>query len=91
MEIKFTDDEKAQLLRVAPSSCQKGRVTIRLCPVCGTPDWSCTESNKPDELNIQIYNGECSRCQNAYMRAPEVVNWVMAVMDFYDRKRRNAG
>lgn len=86
----FTDDELRRLRQAAPSDCRKGKVTIRLCPMCAITSWVSSYTDEPDETVIETDSSPCQRCQEVHQRSPEIVDWVLAVLNWRERQIRAA-
>lgn len=83
--MKLTPDEKANLLK--QDAGHPGLHTFVACPLCGNLTWQSTESSKPDDVAVhEDAKVQCGRCQAAFMRGPEIVQWVMAVLGYQKRK-----
>lgn len=62
-----------------------GHIFLEECQVCGLLRWSCTRTADPNAVTVEPLNdrcGEypCERCIAVVRRAPEVYEWVCAVV-----------
>jgi hypothetical protein len=60
-------------------------ICFKVCQTCGYASWSgskdSTKGFKVEAEELGQHDDPCSRCRAAYLRAPEVFNWVMGVMN----------
>ena len=88
--MKLTSDEKVAILK--RHAGDPGLHSYALCPACGTMIFRSTDKDKPEDIEVHeeaTAQAQCSRCQEAFRRAPEVVKWVMAVLGYQKRKTDN--
>ena len=57
-----------------------GHVTLTECDVCGYIDWRSTATKEPKGFTVIPLSGQCPRCDEILRRAPEIANWVFAVI-----------
>ena len=57
-----------------------GHVTLTECDVCGYIDWLSTATREPKGFAVVPLDRQCPRCTEVQWRAPEVANWVFAVI-----------
>jgi hypothetical protein len=64
------------------ASCggSSGHKELSECQVCGHLEWQCTRTREPDGYSVSPREYGCPVCAEAFMRAPEVVQWVMAAL-----------
>ena len=87
--MKLTPEEKAQVLKTQAG--HPGLHSYAACPACGNLTWQSTESSKPEDVEIhEDPKVQCARCQQAFQRGPEIVQWVMAVLGYQKRKAEDA-
>ena len=63
-------------------------VSYFLCGICGTLKWSCASA--PGEgfkvAVVESTNMTCHVCEDVARRSPEIVGWVMRVVEFQNEK-----
>jgi hypothetical protein len=83
--MKLTPEEKAGVLKQQVG--HPGLHTFAACPACGNLTFRSTETAKPEDVVVHEDGSvQCARCQEAFMRGPEIVKWVMAVIGYQKRK-----
>jgi len=86
--MKLNDDERENLF------ARHGRIGhhyFTACAVCGYLKWRMTETNKPSDITVTDgHCADCPRCQEVRNRAPEIVEWVMAVLAYRDIRKERA-
>lgn len=75
---------------------EKGyRMEFRVCRVCGFAEWVCSSDEgqgfKVVPVDRADYDPPCERCRSAYMRSPEVCEWVMSVLNHQLHESSEAG
>lgn len=69
------------------------RITFRVCRLCGFAKWagsSGSEGGFSVALNDDAFDHEngCEFCMDVFRRAPEVAQWVLAVIRFADMMKQ---
>jgi hypothetical protein len=86
--MKLTEQERGQLLA---RENRPGHHHFSCCSLCGFIRWRSSDLNKPDDVTMDEDNdvAHCSRCSQVMQRSPEIFEWVIAVMSFKERRKRD--
>lgn len=71
--------------------------TFRECQVCGHLVWKGAHTSDEEIFHFEPWTddyllsrlGPCPRCEEVRQMAPEVVHWVLDVLDMFESKKRN--
>lgn len=85
--MQLTADEKADLLK---RQGRGGKHHFLCCPLCGYLHWNMNETREADDVVIdgELAVDRCPRCADVFQRAPEIVRWVIAVLSYKDRCKK---